>query len=248
ENIKLYFDKIIAIETLQLNDLWQSYINYQNIPNFLFFKDEYIINDSILDLFKRVILEDIPKLKPNFTDFTKIESLVLRLAGSDEINTEKLAGIIGVKQSDINDLIDILAKAELLNVLHTFGGLDSKIVKNKKAFFMSSSLRRALLSTLYGQELPEQFKSKLIEDIVVMYLRRILTDGVISFLSGNEVNPDFVIETRDKPILLEIGTGKTIIKQLKVNYRYALLISDGINESNLKDNCIQMPLSWFLLL
>jgi len=96
-NVNLYFNKISDIKTLQLKELWQGYINYQNIPNFLFSKDKYTINDSILDLFKRVILEDIPKLKPTFTDYTKIERLILRLAGSDEINPEKLASIIGVK-------------------------------------------------------------------------------------------------------------------------------------------------------
>jgi hypothetical protein len=236
----------------QLKELWQGYISYQNIPNFLFFKDKYTITDSILDLFKRVILEDIPKLKPTFTDYIKIDRLVLRLAGSDEINPEKLSGIIGVKQNEINELIDILAKAELLNVLLPYGGLDTKIFKNKKAFFMSPSLRRALLTTMYGQNLPDQFRSKLMEDIIVMYLRRVLTDGVISFTTGNnESNPDFVIETREKPILLEIGTSKTTTKQIKqsnVNYRYGVLISNGITSPNLTGDCIQMPLSWFLLL
>lgn len=237
---------------IQINSLYDSYINFLNFPNLLFFEDEIIITNSILDLFKRIIHEDIPKLQPAFTDFTKIERLILRLAGSDEINPEKLAGVIGVKQNDINELIDILAKAELLNLLLPFGGLDTKIVKNKKAFFMSPSLRRALLSTLYGQNLPDQFRSKLIEDIIVMYLKRVLTDGIISFVSGNdEVNPDFVIETRDKPILLEIGTSKTSLRQLtksNVNYRYGLLISNGVLEPSLKGDCIQIPLSWFLLL
>lgn len=247
-----YFSQINAVKDIQLKELLQSYIGYQNIPNFLFFKDKYAINDSIIDLFKRVILEDIPKLKPSFDNFTKIERLVLRLAGSDEINPEKLAGVIGIKQDEINELIDILAKAELLNVLLPFGGLDTKIVKNKKAFFMSPSLRGALLSTLYGQNLSNQFKSKLIEDTIVMYLRIVLTDGIISFVSGNsEANPDFVIETRDCPILLETGIGKTTLKQLKhsnITYRYGLLVSKGINEPLLKENNIQVPFSWFLLL
>ena len=252
DNVNAYFNKINAVKNLSLKELWQGYISYQNIPNFLFFRDKFTINDSILDLFKRVILEDIPKLKPTFVDFTKIERLILRLAGSDEINPEKLSGIIGVKQNEINELIDILAKAELLNVLLPYGGLDTKIVKNKKAFFMSPSLRRALLSTLYGQNLPDQFRSKLVEDIIVMYLRRILTDGIISFSTGsNDVNPDFVIETRESPVLLEIGTGKTSTKQIKqsnINYRYGLLVSNGVESPMLKKDCIHIPLSWFLLL
>ena len=247
-----YLNEINSLKTLQLKELWQGYINYQNIPNFLFFRDNLIINDGILDLFKRVIWEDIPKLNPTFADFTKIERLIFRLAGSDEINPEKLSGIIGVKQNEINKLIDILAKAELLNVLLPYGGLDTKIGKNKKAFFMSPSLRRALLASLYGQNLPEQFSSKLLEDIIVMYLKIVLTDGVISFVTGaNIVNPDFVIETRDNPILLEIGSGKTSTRQImqaKINYRYGLLVSNGIEAPNLKNNCVQLPLSWFLLL
>jgi uncharacterized protein len=251
-NVHLYFSQLHAIIGMPLKDLFQGYINYQNIPNFLFFKDKYTINDSILDLFKRVILEDIPKLKPAFVDVTTLERLILRLAGSDEINPEKLAGVIGVKQREISELIDILAKAELLYVLFPFGGLDTKIVKNKKAFFMSPSLRSALLSTLYGQQLPDVMKSKLLEDMVVMYLRRILTDGVISYVSGHvEVNPDFVIETRDKPILLELGSGKTSLRQLtksNVKYRYGILISNGVTEPALKGDSIHIPWSWFLLL
>ena len=250
--VKIYFDKINSTINLPLNDLQQKYIHYQNIPRVLFFQDITTITDSIINLIKRVIYEDIPKSKPSFPDFTKIERLVLRLAGSDEINPEKLAGIVGVKQNEINELMDILAKAELLNVLLPYGGLDTKILKNKKAFFMSPSLRRALLTTLYGQNLPDQFRSKLIEDIIVMYLRRILTDGVISFTTGNnETNPDFVIETREKPIILEIGTGKTTTRQIKqsnLNYRYGVLISNGITSPNLTGDCIQIPLSWFLLL
>jgi predicted AAA+ superfamily ATPase len=250
--LKSDIENCLSQKSLETDKLTEKYINYLNFPNLLYFDDEIIITNAILDLFKRIIHEDIPKLKPTFTDFTKIERLILRLAGSDEINPEKLAGIIGVKQNEINELIDILAKAELLNVLLPFGGLDTKIVKNKKAFFMSPSLRRALLSTLYGQKLPDQFKSKLIEDIIVMYLRRVLTDGIISFLSGNdEANPDFVIETRDKPIILEIGTNKTSLRQLtktNVKYRYGLLVSNGVAEPTLKDDFIQIPLNWFLLL
>jgi len=251
-NVNKYFNKINSAINLPLIDLMQKYIGYQNIPRVLFFEDKIIITENINDLIKRVIYEDIPNLKPTFTDFTKIERLILRLAGSDEINPEKLSGIIGVKHNEINELIDILAKAELLNVLLPYGGLDTKILKNKKAFFMSPSLRRALLSTLYGQNLPDQFRSKLMEDIIVMYLRRVLTDGAISYTTGNnETNPDFVIETREKPILLEIGTSKTTTRQIKqsnINYRYGVLISNGITSPNLIGDCIQIPLSWFLLL
>ncbi len=252
KNLSIFVQPILNQQKIEIGNLVSQYIDFLNFPNLLFYDDEIVITHSILDLFKRIINEDIPKLKPTYTDFSKIERLILRLAGSDEINPEKLAGIIGIKQNEINEWIDILAQAEILNVLIPFGGLDTKIVKNKKAFFMSPSLRRALLTTLYGQNLPHQFKSKLIEDIIVMYLKRILTDGIISYTTGNsDVNPDFVIETRDQPILLEIGTSKSSTRQLNssyINNRYGLLVSNGISEPALQGNCIQIPLNWFLLL
>jgi hypothetical protein len=240
-----------ATRSLGLAELLQDYISFQNIPSFLFFQEKTTIADSILDLLKRVVHEDVPKLNPYFTDFSKIERLLLRLAGSDEVNPEKLSGIIGMKQSEILEVMDILALAELLTVLMPYGGLDTRIVKNKKAFFMSPSLRRALLSSLYGQDLPEQFRSKLMEDAVVMYLRRLLPDSVVSFVTGNTSNPDFVIETRDKPVLLELGTGKTSARQIKtagLEYRYGLLVSSGLDAPSLSGDCVSLPISWFLLL
>jgi predicted AAA+ superfamily ATPase len=130
--------------------------------------------------------------------------------------------------------------------------LDAKIVKNKKAFFMSPSLRRALLSRLYGPNLPDHFRSELVEDIIVMYLKRILPNYLISFLSGsNQANPDFLIETREKPILFEVGSSKISVRQFKksnINYRYGLLVSNGIKKPTLQEDCIQIPLIWFLLL
>ncbi|PGH37395.1 MAG: hypothetical protein CRN43_21430 [Candidatus Nephrothrix sp. EaCA] len=78
-----------------------------------------------------------------------------------------------------------------------------------------------------------------------------LTDGVVSFAAGSRANPDFVIETRDKPILLEVGTGKTSSKQIKASpipRRYGLMASDGIRLPALTGNYIQIPFNWFLLL
>lgn len=246
-----YFEKIEKT-SYHVKDLIDGYISYQNIPNFLFYKDKYTITESIFELLKRVILEDIPKLNPSYTDYVKIERLLLRLAASDELNTETLSRNFGIKQSEINDIIKILADAEILNVLIPYGGVDTRVVKNRKAFFMSPSLRRALLSTIFGQQIPELYRSKLLEDIIVMYLRRVLVDEILSFVSGkDQVNPDFVIETRNTPVILEVGKKKTSIRQIAkstVNYRYGIVVSQEISEPNHHENVIQIPLRWFLLL
>ena len=252
QSLSPWVEAVLTQKDLDLEALSQAYLQALNFPNLLFFEDELVISQSLLDLVKRIIHEDIPKLKPSLGDLDKVEKLLLRLAGSDEVNLEKLSGLIGLKQNLLNELMDLLAKAELLNVLVPFGGLDSKIIKQKKAFFMSPSLRRALLSSLYGQNLPEQFQSKLLEDLVVMYLKRLLAEHNLSFVSGETAaNPDLVIETRDRPILLEIGRGKTTLRQLRkgnINYRYGLLLSQGIQKPSLKEQHLLLPWTWFLLL
>jgi predicted AAA+ superfamily ATPase len=106
--VSLYYKKLEEFRKLNYVDLLKGYVSYQNIPNFLYWRDKYTINDSILDLFKRVILEDIPKLNSTLTDHVRIERLIIRLAGSDEINPEKLGGLLGIKQQEINVLLFLM--------------------------------------------------------------------------------------------------------------------------------------------
>jgi len=50
-----YWENIRNISENNVNEWINNYINYQNIPAFVHFKDKNSINDSIIELFKRVI-------------------------------------------------------------------------------------------------------------------------------------------------------------------------------------------------
>jgi predicted AAA+ superfamily ATPase len=253
-NISSYFQKIQE-KKWDLTELQENYINYQNIPSFLMYKEPSAITDAILEMLKRVVYEDIPKLEglaTNLHNFHNAEKLLLRLAGSDEINPDSLSKAIGIKQLEINNLLNFLANAEILHILPPYASFEGRILKNRKAFFMSPSLRRALLTTIYGENLPKHFQSKLLEDTIVMYLKRILPELIISFHSASkEANPDIIIETRESPIILEIGTHKKNIQQLikvRIDSRYNLLVTDNFKEPQIKANTILVPFSWFMLL
>lgn len=247
-----YLIKLNNTAKSDVYDLIDNFINYQNIPIFLSYKDENLINDSIIELLKRVILEDIPKISRVKIDSNSIEKILYRLAASDEINIDNLSKTYGIKKSEISEIINLLDKAELINLLLAFGGIDSKQNKIRKAFFMSPSLRRALLSALYGNDLPQNYISKLFEDLVVLYLKQILPNTILSYSSDEKgLNPDIIIETRNKPILLEIGLNKKSNKQIeksKINFRYGIIVSYHNNELMLKDNTIYIPFLWFLML
>jgi predicted AAA+ superfamily ATPase len=253
-----YFEKVDGIAKQNKKNrgqLIQEYISYHNIPRLMAYQNPAYIRTQFLELLKRIINSDVPKFSSdNKTQYIQVysEKILFRLAASDEINLDKLSQTLGEKKATIEFVLEALGKAELLNILSPYGGIDSRINKNKKAFFMSPSLRRAILSVIYGNELPEEFRSKMMEDLIVMYLKRIVPDSVISFMSSkDQVNPDFILETRENPIIIEAGLGKSTDRQVtksKINYRYGIIISSNISEPSLKGNSIFLPFEWFLML
>ena len=116
---------------------------------------------------------------------------------------------------------------------------------------MSPSIRMALLLQVFN-EVSNEYLAKLYEDVVVMYLKRLFSDSILSFSSyTKEQNPDFIIETCENPILLEVGINKKTTRQIsksKIVYRYGIVINTKINTISLKDNTVFLPLNWFLLL
>ena len=225
------------------------YITIHNITRFTKMNNRQVIIREMEKLFRRVITDDIPKLiRRNYT-YKNSEKLLLRLAASDEINIQSLSQVLGISGNEINENLDILEEAELINILLPFGGYDTKINKNKKAFFMSPSVRLALLSQV--TEKPE-FSSKFHEDIVVMYLRRYFSKAVLSYASFKKArNPDFIIETIPEPVIIEVGTNKKSIHQItksKIDYRYGIIINAEAGEMQYGQNTAIVPLKWFLLL
>ena len=255
EDFKKRMTKIIPEITKFYNsiekpdELILRYITIHNITRFTKIDNQNVVIRETEKLFRRVITEDIPKIIRKNYKYKNSEKLLLRLAVSDEINLQTLSQVLGISTDEINENLDILEDAELLNILLPFGGYDTKINKNKKAFFMSPSVRLALLSQV--TERPE-FTPKLYEDIVVMYLRRFFSNAVLSFSSQKKgKNPDFVIETLPDQIIIEVGTNKKSIKQItesNIKYRYGIIINAEANDIKYEKDIAIIPLKWFLLL
>lgn len=227
------------------------YIVYHNIIRFLL-NDKLQVNSLIYDLVRRVIIEDIPKINEN-ANAQYAEKIINRLAASDEINLQSLSQTIGISQDAISQNLNILEKAELINLLYPYGGIDSKINKAKKYFFMSPSIRKAIIAPLKTKDIDDSLYAKMLEDIVVLYLKRIFRDrNTISFSSvKGQKNPDLIVETTDNPIVLEIGINKNTLTQIsksKIKYKYGIIINAKTNEIDVHENIIIIPLKYFLLL
>jgi uncharacterized protein len=236
----------------KLDERIYNYIVYHNIIRFLLVKNDTLIEKHLRELVKRVIYEDIPKLNSENANPQIAEKILRRIAGSDEINTQSLSQSISVAQKAINSNLEILVDAELLHMLYAYGGIDSKVSKAQKYFFMSPSIRKAILTPLMKSDTPDIY-AKMLEDTVVLYLKRIFQDdSLLSFASAKGTkNPDLLIETLDKPILLEIGINKKTTKQIlnsKIKYKYGIIINSKIDNIEVHENIVIIPLKYFLLL
>jgi len=231
------------------SSLLDEYISYHNIARFLPLSNKTLIIERVLALFERILLKDIPERVEYFEIFNRI---LFRLALSDEINFQTLSKDFRIKETEIEKIIVTLNNAEILNVFLPHGGARSRTGITQKAFFMSPSLRHALLSRIYGNRLKEELISKLYEDIIAMYLKRTLAEGIVTFGFGKQKNPDFVIETMDSPVLVEVGVNKTSSSQIKSfgNYRYGIVINSKTNQVRFDDlnKVIFIPLNIVLLI
>ena len=249
-NIETYFDNIQKNLSPGIHTLIDEYISYHNIARFLPINNKILIIERILALFERILLKDLPQTDSGY--FHIFNRILFRLAMSDEINFQTLAKEFKMKETKVERMINILDQAEILNVFLPHGGVRSRTGKIVKTFFMSPSLRRALYARIYGDRLDRNLRAKLYENTLAMYLKRILSQGIVSFGFGKKKNPDFVIETMDQPVLMEVGINKKTSNQIKTygKYRYGIIINATMQNLEFDDNnrIIYMPLKWMLML
>ena len=91
------------------------------------------------------------------------------MALSDEINREKLSRSLNVKVERIEKIIESLIQSELLIRFPNYGGVKTRI-KKEKLFFISPTIRYAIIKQLFSKT--QQFHSKLYEDITALYLKK----------------------------------------------------------------------------
>jgi len=250
KQIEEYFSKIQKNISKNIDALIDEYISYHNIARFLPINNKILVIERILSLFERILLKDLPQTDPEY--FHIFNRILFRLALSDEINFQTLAKEFKMKETEVEKMVNILNQAEILNVFLPHGGIRPRTGKTVKTFFMSPSLRRALYARIYGDKIDKNLRAKLYEDTLAMYLKRILSQGIVSFGFGKKKNPDFVIETMNQPVLMEVGINKKTSNQIKTygNYRYGIIINATMQNLEFDDNnrIIYMPLKWFLML
>ncbi len=234
------------------------YLKYGTLPFALSHTNESVIYQSIGKVVDDIIEKDVTQLnafdKPTLS---KLSQLLYAIAGADTVSLVKLGQTVDLDPKTITQALDTLEKAEVLLRIYPYGAHYSQVKKSSKYLFTSSAYRAMYYNLIGSVEQYDNYKGRLLEDIVGMYLSKAFANNIGVSLSydGREGGADFIlsIKSRGEKIVLEVGTGKKGTRQAvstlkRVKGKYGLIISPSELSLHREDDCVVLPLEYFLLL
>ncbi len=233
-----------------------AYLKLGTLPFVFQFTKETLVYEQIRKSLDTVVKSDLPKLKKFDNDtINKIDSILYALASADIVSLKKLAEMFDLAINTLIDVLDTLSKAEMLLRIFPYGTHYSQVKKPSKYLFISPAYRSMFFHLLGSQTSYENYKGSLLEDIVGMYLQRILSARMDVALTYDSVaeSADFIVSLVSKKIALEIGFGKKGSVQLentmkRVNVAYGVVVSFAKLYLDEEKNIVSVPLEYFLLL
>jgi uncharacterized protein len=243
----------VTVDRLELD----KYLQYGTLPFTLNFANEAVIYNQVEQTFTNIRTKDIPQLGRFDQDtLSKIQGLLYVLSSSDVMSLKKLSAAFNVAENTIRDIFEALEKSEVLIRVYPYGSHLAQATKPSKYLFLSSAYRSMFYNIMGSKLSYHDYKGKLLEDIVGLYLQRNfkLESGTSLNYDPVEGGADFItVSLGLKKIAIEVGYGKKNFRQVKktmkrIPCQYGLSISPA--ELALSDNkeALLVPLNNFLLI
>lgn len=203
---------------------WDYYLKYGGFPTVDEDKPLTDVREEIVTMTNKIITEDIMQIKTITSDNQAIAKRIIRqlaLQKPGEVSQHKLSNYLKTAVSNVNNILDLLEKTELIFHCEPFGGSSRRLKKPWKYYFASSSIRHAL-SMKIGNTMKnsEEYEGILIENLVASNLFNLSNTQIDSFNiyydPHKDKNVDFVIQDSfENPIPIEVGRGKKKKGQIK---------------------------------
>lgn len=253
----------LKAEEKRINKYWQdiskfelyNYIKFGTFPFTLKAENEIVATTFISQIINKVIYADIPQFY-NFeaTTLNKIDKLLYLLADTLGVSNNKLCDVLEMKADTLRLIFKSLENSGVINKIAPFGGHFKQVKKQAKYLFATPALRFVYLSSKESISIFENYLGSLLEDLVSMYLQRLIPlfgNFALSYDAADS-GADFIISSGLQHIIIEVGAGKKNYKQTfvtaqKVKSKYSLIISDDSLEYSAAQNAIKIPLKYFLL-
>jgi predicted AAA+ superfamily ATPase len=231
------------------------FLKFGSMPFSLVIKEEAVILNQLEQIFQKIVYNDISQI----TDFdnetlNKIYGLIYMLSDSFEVSLTNLSRVLGVSKDTLSVILKTLENAGFLYRIAPYGSHYKQVRKPYKYLFATPAFRYLLLTERESISSFENFKGKLLEDVVGLYLRRI-TRGLSDFsltYDSSQSGADFILKIKEKKIVIEVGYGEKGLKQVvftlnRVKGTYGLVISEN-DTLKVEKNVIFLPINYFLLI
>lgn len=235
------------------------YIKYGSLPFMVALKNEALIYDQVNKTLDRIVNGDVAQSgRFNSEILSKIPSLLYAIADMDELSFNKLAELFEISRPKIMEIFEILEHTETILRIYPHGSHLNQVKRIRKAskYLFASSAFRAMYFNMVGNIIAnENYKGKLLEDVVGMYLSRILYKKINVSLTYDSAQggADFIVGWERQRVIIEVGSGDKGARQIKqtmskVEAKYGFTISNNSLNLIRGENIVQVPLEYFLLI
>lgn len=253
----------IASLTKKIQSYWmqidvleiQRFMTFGTMPFSLSIQGDGIIHNQLRQILQKIIYTDIGQLSAFEQEtLNKLYALIYLLADSFEISLTRLAEHVNVSKDTLSLMLRALENTGIIQKIAPHGSHYKQTRKPYKYLFTSPAFRFTLLESKDSISAFNTFKGKLLEDVVGLYLQRILSDYANTSITYDpaQAGADFIIRIGDKKIVIEAGYGKksriqALFTLKRVQGDYGIVISQN-QEPSVHNNILKLPLEYFLLL
>jgi len=237
------------------------YMRYGTLPFMVALKNEALVYDQIKKTLERVVSIDIPHITQFASEtISKIPMILYTLAETDQLSLSSLSdkGDLDISRPVLTSVLETLEKTETIWRIYPHGSHVTQTTRQPSKYLFTSPAFRSMYFNFIGNtRTRENYKGKLLEDTVGLYLNRLFNgkpDTSVTYDSAAG-GADFIVRQGKEMVVLEVGYGEKSFKQVtttmakdSVHARYGMVVSERPLECDETKNTISIPLTYFLLM
>ncbi len=238
---------------------FENYLTMGSLPFTLDFPRQEQVFHRLKQVIDKVIYEDLTAYKAFSKEILdKTWKLLLLLANATTVTYDNLCNDLHISKPTLIEVLDALARAELIFPIHAEGSVPTQVRKPLKFCFLAPVVKAMLLSEVGKLQLKPEILGPLFEDICALALYRVfMTENSIENITYDsaEHGADFIVRTKAHklPVVIEVGLGKKndgvdqVLNTIKkTNARYGIVVAD--TQLKIDNNVLRIPKEFFLLI
>ncbi len=233
------------------------YMKFGTLPFMVALNNEALVYDQIKKTLERVVSVDIPHITQFAADtVSKIPMVLYAIAETEQLSLNSMAKNMEISRPIITSILETLERTETIWRVYPHGSHMSQVRQASKYLFTSPAFRAMYFNFIGNTRLQDDYKGKLFEDTVGLYLNRLFSGKPNSSITydGAVGGADFIVRDGKNFFVIEVGTGEKSFKQVEttmrkkgVNAKYGILISRSPLAVDEAKNIVSVPISYFLL-